>query len=61
MRGDGEVGLGGTEVMMMGAPDITAEAETCALSCSTLGLDGSSEDRHRGSLLQCKKTLSILA
>lgn len=46
MRGDGEVGLGGM-VVMMGAPDITAEAGMCALSWSVLGLDGSSKDRNR--------------
>lgn len=44
MRGDGEGGLAGM-VVMMGVPDITAEAGMCALSRSMLGLDGSSEDR----------------
>lgn len=44
IRGDGEVGLGGI-VVMTGAPHITAEAGMCVLSCSILGLDGSSEDR----------------
>ncbi len=46
MRGDGEVGLGGM-VVMVGAPDITAEAGMCVLSWSVLGLDGSSEDRKK--------------
>ena len=44
MCGDGEVGLGGM-VVMVGAPDITAEAGMCTLSCSMLGLEGSSGDR----------------
>lgn len=42
MRGEGEGGLGGM-VVMVGAPDITAEAGMCELSRSMLGLDGSSE------------------
>lgn len=46
MRGDGEVGLGGM-VVMMGVPDITAQAGMCVLSWSVLGLDGSSENRNK--------------
>lgn len=60
MRVDGEVGLGGMVVMMMGAPDITAEAGMCSLSWSVLGLDGSSEDTSRGIQLEGEKTSSAL-
>lgn len=42
------MGLGGMVVMMMGAPDIRAEAGMSALSRSILALDGSSEDREAG-------------
>lgn len=41
MRADGDVGLGGM-VVMVGAPDMTAEAGMGLLSRSTLGLEGSS-------------------
>lgn len=41
---DEDVGLGGM-VVMTGAPEITTEAGMGTLSCSMLGLDGSSEDR----------------
>lgn len=47
MRGDRELGLGGM-VAMTGVPQMMAQAGTCVLSWSVLGLDGSSEDRKRG-------------
>lgn len=40
MKGEWEVGLAGIVVMMGAGP--TTEAETCELSWSVLGLDGSS-------------------